>query len=260
MKIRLWPLLLAASTFIILALFCYFYISPYLFSSHASAKASSDSKSILIMPLGDSITYGEGSTYLNGYRLALQQHLTAAGIQFTFVGSVHAGSMPFSESANEGHPGWRIAQISARIVGWLQTYRPNYILLQIGTNDVVYHDHLAQAPARLKALLDTITSTLPNVNVLVAEITPLAPPREALAEAYNSTIPGIVQSEVAQGKHIEVVDMHDAVPLGALLPDKIHPDDTGYALMANVWYQALYPLLVPHNNLVPARQPTPLRS
>jgi lysophospholipase L1-like esterase len=253
MKIRLWPLLLVAGTFIILALFLS--MIPYL--SRTSVKVSPNIRAssgvtalpsagkILIMPLGDSITYGQGSTHLNGYRLALWQHLIAAGIQVTFVGSEHGGSMPFSESANEGHPGWRIAQISTHVVGWLQTYKPDYILLQIGTNDIVYHDHLAQAPARLQALLDTITRTLPDATVLVAEITPLAPPRAALVEAYNSTIPGIVLAEAAQGKHVEMVDMHDAFPPSDLIPDKIHPDDAGYALMANAWYRALYPLLRP---------------
>ena len=247
MKVHLWPSLLAAIAVMILAFFPD--VGPQPFSSQStvqastSVKASPSHKKAIVMPLGDSITFGEGSTNFNGYRFALWQRLTAAGIPVTFVGSMHAGSMPFSESANEGHSGWRIAQISSHVVGWLQTYKPNYVLLQIGTNDIFYNDHLAQAPARLKALIDTITNTLPGVTVLVAEITPLAPPREALVEAYNSTIPGIVQSEVAQGKYVEAVDIHDVIPLSDLLADKIHPDDAGYALIADAWYQALYPLL-----------------
>ena len=59
---------------------------------------------------------------------------------------------------------------------------------------------------------------------------------------YNAAIPGIVQADVAQGKHVHYVDMYDAVPPG-MLPDQIHPNDAGYALMAKVWLYALLPIL-----------------
>ena len=132
MKVHLWPSLLAAIAVMILAFFPD--VGPQPFSSQStvqastSVKASPSHKKAIVMPLGDSITFGEGSTNFNGYRFALWQRLTAAGIPVTFVGSMHAGSMPFSESANEGHSGWRIAQISSHVVGWLQTYKPNYVL------------------------------------------------------------------------------------------------------------------------------------
>jgi len=51
--------------------------------------------------------------------------------------------------------------------------------------------------------------------------------------AYKAAIPGIVQADVAQGKHVHYVDMYDAVS-PSMLPDQIHPNDTGYALMAKV--------------------------
>jgi lysophospholipase L1-like esterase len=36
--------------------------------------------------------------------------------------------------------------------------------------------------------------------------------------------------------------MYHAVP-PSMLPDQIHPNDAGYALMAKVWLYALLPLL-----------------
>jgi lysophospholipase L1-like esterase len=60
--------------------------------------------------------------------------------------------------------------------------------------------------------------------------------------AYDAAIPAIVRADAAQGKHVQYVDMYDAVPLSDV-GDGIHPDDAGYARMANVWYAALVKLL-----------------
>jgi lysophospholipase L1-like esterase len=217
-------------------------VNIHFFSSHSIAKASLSPGPVTIMPLGDSITFGIGSPTYSSYRLALWQDLTAAGIKFSFVGSEHSGSKVLGQTANEGHSGWHIRQISAHIVNWLQLYQPKYVLLHIGTNDIWFHDDVTHAPQRLKLLIDQITSTLPGVTVLVAQITPLAPQYEAQVETFNKAIPGLVSAEIAAGKRVQYVDVHDFVPLSDL-PDKVHPNDTGYRLMAEAWYLALHPLL-----------------
>ena len=175
--------------------------------------------------------------------MQLWDDLRVRGFPVDFVGSVKTGPASFDRE-NEGLPGWKINQIAAKVVTWLMTYRPNIILLHIGTNDFFKNDDPAQAPARLSHLLNLITTTLPGVTVIVAQILPLPRSARLNAEvvAYNAAIPGIVQADVAQGKHVHYVDMYDAVPPG-MLPDQIHPNDTGYALMAKVWLYALLPLL-----------------
>jgi len=198
---------------------------------------------IKIMPLGDSITYGAGSSTRGGYRFQLWNDLRARGFPIDFVGSLQTGPAIFDRE-NEGHPGWKINQIAAHIVNWLRTYRPRIILLHIGTNDFVKNDDPTQAPARLRQLLNLITTTLPGATVIVAQI--LSLPRSARLNAevaaYNATIPRMVQTYEAREKHVEYVDMYHAVP-PSMLPDQIHPNDTGYALMARVWLYALLPLL-----------------
>jgi lysophospholipase L1-like esterase len=202
-----------------------------------------NSTRIKIMPLGDSITYGQGSSTGGGYRLQLWNDLRVLGFPIDFVGSLQTGPASFDRD-NEGHPGWKINQIAAKIVNWLMTYRPQIILLHIGTNDFVKNDDPTQAPARLSRLLELITTTLPAATVIVAQILPLPRSARFNAEvvAYNATIPRIVQADVAQEKHVQYVDMYHAVPR-SMLPDQIHPDDTGYALMAKIWLHALLPLL-----------------
>jgi lysophospholipase L1-like esterase len=223
-------------------LFCLALVSPTL--PHPQVPlVSATSTGIKIMPLGDSITYGQGSSTRAGYRLQLWNNLRVRGFPVEFVGSVLTGPASF-ERENEGHPGWTIKQITAKVVNWLLTYRPHIILLHIGTNDFVKNDDPTQAPARLSQLLNLITTTLPAALVFVAQILPLPRSARLNAEvvAYNATIPSIVQADVAQGKHVHYVDMYDAVP-PSLLPDQVHPNDAGYALMAQVWLHALLPLL-----------------
>lgn len=198
---------------------------------------------IKIMPLGDSITYGQGSTTGGGYRLPLWKDLRLRGAQITFVGSMQHGPANFPRD-NEGLPGWTIRQIAAHVVDWLRIYRPQIILLHIGTNDILKNDSPPDAPARLKSLIDQITATLPQATLIVAQIIPVTrrPQFNPEVVTYNQAIPGIVQAEAALGKHVLLVDMYHAVSPSMLI-DGAHPNDRAYALMAQVWENALIPLL-----------------
>ena len=230
------------ASFVLLLTFLFILPSCVKATTSFSAKPVLYQNSTRIMPLGDSITYGLHSS-LGGYRLPLWNELAAAHLHVTFVGSRNYGPAFLPDPANEGHPGWRIDQISLHIVAWLEKYRPQIILLHIGTNDILQNHAVNTAPQRLHGLLTLITSTLPAANVIVAQITPLGKPRlNDEIVTYNSTIPTMVSNMHAQGKHISYVDMYDAVPLSDI-PDRIHPNDQGYALMAAVWYKALRPLM-----------------
>ena len=231
-------LLLAA---VLLSLGCAAFVSPL------------PTKTMVIMPLGDSITYGvDGNadtalTNNGGYRYPLWRGLMRMGTTADFVGSQSTGptTTPLVQNkslfprANEGHPGFRIDQISAQVAGWLTTYQPHVILLHIGTNDILQNYAVASAPSRLSGLLDQIATADPGATIIVAQLIPLA--NTALdqeVQAYNAAIPGIVQQKVNLGEHVQYVDMHSAVA-ASLLPDGVHPSDTGYALMASVWLKAL---------------------
>jgi lysophospholipase L1-like esterase len=202
-----------------------------------------DHSTITIMPLGDSITAGVGSSTHAGYRSQLWSDCLTAHWHIQFVGSQLSGPASLTDRAHEGHPGWRIRQISDHVVNWLQIYKPRVVLLQIGTNDIVYHDAVSTAPDRLRSLILQIHETLPGTTIIVAQITPL---RNAALNsqviAYNLAIPSIVQGLTMQGLPIRYVDMYHAVPVSDL-EDGIHPNDSGYNAMAGVWYRALHSLL-----------------
>ena len=201
-----------------------------------SAAAESNG-GVKVMPLGDSIT--DGYTVPGGYRIGLWQRFVANGYKVDFVGSLSNGPASLGDHDHEGHSGWRIDQIDANIVGWLQTYQPHTVLLHIGTNDILQNDDVANAPNRLSGLIDHITATDPTAEVFVAQIIPLANSgQNAEVRTYNAAIPGIVSSKVSAGKHVHLVDQYDALTT-ADLADGVHPNAGGYDKMAAVWYSAL---------------------
>jgi len=192
---------------------------------------------VRVMPLGDSIT--EGTQVPGGYRIGLWQRFNSNGFRVDLVGSQFNGPASLGDHDHEGHPGWRIDQIDANIVGWLQTTTPHTVLLHIGTNDVLQNFNVSTAPNRLSTLIDHITNTAPTAEVFVAQIIPLANSgQENAVRTFNAAIPGIVQSKVNAGKHVHLVDMHSALT-PADLTDGIHPTASGYDKMAATWLTAL---------------------
>ncbi|MFS8200836.1 ricin-type beta-trefoil lectin domain protein [Streptomyces sp. CWNU-52B] len=198
----------------------------------ASAAAPAATSDLRVMPMGDSITWGAGSSTGNGYRLPLRDGLTAAGYTVDFVGSLQNGSM--ADPDNEGHSGWRIDQVAGVTDSVLATYRPNVVTLMIGTNDLNQNYQVATAPDRLRALVDRITADLPDVTVLLASlIVSTHSVEEPLRPAFNRQVPEIVEAAQAQGKHVGYVDMGGLTT--ADLADSLHPNDSGHQKMADAF-------------------------
>jgi lysophospholipase L1-like esterase len=202
----------------------------------ATANAESNG-GVRVMPLGDSIT--EGTQVPGGYRIGLWQRLNSGGYRVDLVGSQYNGPSSLGDHDHEGHPGWRIDQIDANIVGWLRTYTPRTVLLHIGTNDILQNYNVSGAPGRLSTLIDHITATAPNAEVFVAQIIPLSNSgQNSAVRTFNAALPNIVQSKANAGKHVHLVDMYSALSTSDLI-DGIHPTANGYDKMAARWYSAL---------------------
>lgn len=187
-----------------------------------------------IMPLGDSIT--DGITVPGAYRIKLWNTITSAGYKVDFVGSLSGGPSQLGDKDHEGHSGWRIDQIDAKINGWMDTYKPNIVLLHVGTNDISQKYDLTNAPNRLGGLIDKICAKLPSGGKLyVAKIIPIS---YADVKNYNNQISQVVQNKASQGKSVYLVDMFSALTT-ADLGDGVHPNKNGYDKMADVWYSAI---------------------
>jgi lysophospholipase L1-like esterase len=212
-----------------------------------------------VMPLGDSITFGVGSTLGGGYRVPLFAAAVAGGLHLTFVGSqangptVVAGE-PFPRS-HDGYSGYTIEDggghrgLSPLAWSLVSAARPHVVLLMIGVNDVGLA--LGTGPeiaARLGNMLETVFMAAPGATVLVAQITPNTITAETpLLDAYNLAMLDVAAQQVGEGHHVQVVDVHGAFAARAdwpsLLSDGVHPNDAGYVVMGDAWFGALAPLL-----------------
>lgn len=216
-----------------------------------------------IMPFGDSITDGYNADTPGGYRIELFRLAHQAGKNITFVGSGQNGPSMVDGVAfpqhHEGHSGWTIAPtggrsgISTLVATAMPTYRPDIVLLMIGTNDAIDDYQMQQAPARLGMLIDSIYQQLPDVLIIVAQPIPSRGDAgkgddvnlSARLKTYGEAIPAVVKQRTDAGKHLLVVDMYTpfAPNKSTLLEDQWHPNTQGYVLLAERWYTMLGPLL-----------------
>jgi hypothetical protein len=103
-------------------------------------------KPCVILPVGDSITAGSQSSTGGGYRLPLFQLATTNMKSLTFVGANASGPATVDgvsfPRANSGYSGYEIDSVNGRqgisqfFPAQIAKYKPNIILLMIGTNDV----------------------------------------------------------------------------------------------------------------------------
>lgn len=209
----------------------------------------------VILPLGDSITYGDASSDTAGYRSRLYHLALQAKKSITFVGNSSDGpemvdGKPFPKH-HEGHPGFTIDDndltkgIMPLTAESITTNAPQVVLLEIGTNDMVFKVDPPNAPMRLGALLDLIFATKPDLLVVVAQITPTqTEASNKLIRTYNAAIPDVVKSKAAAGMHVYVIDNYAALASNPsfateYLANENHPGDAGYTRMAENWFGML---------------------
>lgn len=229
----------------------------------AFAPCPSDGSACRIMPLGDSITFGIGSSG-GGYRVELFRQALAAQRDITFVGVVAPGGQngpngpnmvngqPFPRN-HEGFSGFTISgggagSLAAQVDNAIAQTNPDIILLHIGTNDVNGNINVAQAPQRLGALLDQIINDAPDALLVVAQIIPTTNQQtNTRMQAYNSAMPALVQARAAAGKHIELLDLftpfNSSPNFASLMNDGLHPNDSGYVVMGQTWFNAIEDVL-----------------
>jgi len=203
---------------------------------------------VKIMPVGDSITRGwYGSSGHWGYRKPLYDSLTNGSYDFNFVGSQTQGSFP--DPQHEGHEGWKADEIlygrvsepgAGKLQNWLNIHQPDVVLLHIGTNDITAGDQ--NVASEVNAILDVIDdyedANDKHVTVILALIINRRDHNEATT-VFNNDVNNMAQNRIASGDDIIVVDMEHALTYPDDMYDTWHPNDNGYAKMADVWYNAL---------------------
>jgi lysophospholipase L1-like esterase len=238
---------------------------------------SAQSNTIKIMPLGDSITWGINPDDPDsvGYRDFLYVQLISAGYIIDFVGSVTGGG---TDPNHEGHPSWTAYNPLAPNVSLLDSLPkflinnpPDVILLHIGTNDIsssLDFDEGSSLANEVIDILDTIYFFNNSITTIVAKIIDRNDNenRHTRTMNFNDTLEIKIDSLLGtRNQNIIIVDMYNALglyfgtPVNSnqnftywtasntnLLYD-LHPNTTGYGVMADLWFDSLrtvLPLLV----------------
>jgi lysophospholipase L1-like esterase len=219
------------------------------------------SSTIGIMPLGDSITDGfTGSSDDTGYRRELYFLLTAAGYSVNFVGSQTSGIPLDFDRDHEGHGGFHAdgspagdgEDIFDNVRDWLIDQQNNgnpsdIVLLHIGTNDITVGGEDAN---EVDDILDEIDQYDPNTWVIVARIINRVNYSQATTD-FNNSVATMVQNRINLGDKLLLWDMENGAGIiysdqpGGDMFDDLHPNDTGYPKMANLWFSAVQQVTQP---------------
>lgn len=224
-----------------------------LFSCFVAAATAS---SFTWLPLGDSITWGCGNGILAhepndgceadaaSYRIPAAQALEQANISITTVGTRTAGpaSSPPSWRSHDGHPGWRIDQLTAFAPTWT-ALKPQVITVLAGANDCLQGGNGSTAVTRMVALLNATAAALPAAKVFVGSILDVPSGGAKTCQTIlNAALPSLVQqADAGRGNFVYVpVAENTAGVCGDnktewSIGDGVHPNAAGHARVASVF-------------------------
>jgi hypothetical protein len=217
-----------------------------------------------ILPAGDSITYGEGSTGSGsdgtggGYRGLLLTDLTNAGYTIDYVGPEASPANVGFDNHHAGFPGVETRYLEVRIFNWLKNLDTagtpaDVILLHIGTNNITSNNTTTTDLNNLLEEIDRYEQTYSrSVMVILAQIinrncdsvqTNCATKKQQTID-YDNNIATMVQTRITNGDKLRLVDMRNDTGLDYDPPsphffDDKHPNNTGYDLMTTVWFDEL---------------------
>lgn len=251
----------------------------------AVAEEETTKETIKIMPIGDSITHGYQSS--GGYRKYFY-HFLSDDYDIDMVGPNSDYPDTFTWLKEEvsydtdhcGYSGYAIQYIDGTETrqgiletlqdgNYLQTYDPDIIMLQIGTNDILsaYNDGITD---RLENLINYISdntkddtvifvSTIPHIDAVkvsdwcwaYGDVKYNSTPEDFdkivndYVDSYNKSIPLLVDKLQDEGKNVEFADIYSSfeengLTLDKYLEDGVHPNEKGYARIGINWADIIF--------------------
>ena len=168
--------------------------------TNVKISAKSADPAIKIMAIGDSITDGYGIS--GSYRKYLYHELTKKGYSIDMVGSKSSSfTAEFTDSEtgesfsydddNTGYSGYAIKEYPGRngiletlkSTGCLSACKPDIVILQIGTNDVIDNYDMENSYARAQELIEYILESISDDSALFVTTIPDVEPNRT--EVYN---------------------------------------------------------------------------
>lgn len=234
-------------------------------------------RTVRVMPLGDSLTEGGGIGGHVSYRAALFNRLKDEGYRVDFVGTQKDPVPGVADPDNEGHGGFTIGPDTDRyctrsqdgtyscqdstfnvydhVEGWLTDVKPDVVLLLVGVNDnfvdvvqpgtdgIVRTQAPSDAPEKLAALVGKIRRASPQATVIVASLVPTE--RDAVWPAVPRLRSTAISLAALSDGHIRFADLASVVldPQDYAPDDQIHLSASGAAKVAEAWLVPLRSVL-----------------
>ena len=253
---------------------------------------TSTKETIKIMTIGDSITHGYQSS--GGYRKYFY-HFLSQDFNIDMVGPNSDYPDTFTWLKEEvqydtdhcGYSGYAIQYMDGTETrqgiletlqdsNYLQTYDPDIIMLQIGTNDILsaYNDGITDRLENLINYIDENTSddtvifvsNIPHIDAVEVYDWCWAYGDEKFSntpedfnviinnyvDKYNASIPTLVEKLQDEGKNVEFADVYNTkkannlitVETGVYLEDGVHPNEKTYGKIGLNWADIIYRYLL----------------
>lgn len=202
-----------------------------------SASAYAQKKAMF---LGDSITRGvTGSTDNAGFRNDFADLVNNEGVVVDFVGTLSDG-VGF-DNDHEGHDGFRADQIFANINTYLGA-NPDIIIFHIGTNDISADQTPESTRDEIANTVDAIHNFNPNIKIIVTSIVPRTDGKDTQTTSLNSLIQDMFFTKRDdEGRNLFYAGVNEIFKTNpnwatAYMDDAVHPNDTGYSIMAQTFF------------------------
>jgi len=196
------------------------------------------SETVKINTLGDSITGSPGC-----WRNLLWEKLHSAGIvDIDFVGTLPAKRCGFDYDGVSTDLATGIANQNLLPLWHAQT-QPDIVMMFLGTNDIWNGVNTSTILEAYSILVDQMRSQKENVNILLAQITPMSPDgcttcTEGVVN-LDIAIPAWAASKSTVASPITVVDCFTGFDIATDTEDGVHPNSSGDKKLASSWFAPL---------------------
>ena len=224
---------------------------------------------VRIMPLGNSIT--SGTEARKCYRRYLDHLLHQGGRSFNFVGSLRKCGAenvdPNPADFDLDHEGWwgkEVDWMLEYMTGWgrgrFVTARPNIVLCELGTNDILHETEKDSADTviertlrELEELIDTMRHFNSSTRFLLGTLIPVGQTWpdgigvkfRAIIPQFNTRLPEVIANRSTAQSPVILVDVAEGFNWQTDMTDSYHPNEAGAEKMAAQWYAALEAVLNP---------------
>jgi hypothetical protein len=207
---------------------------------------------VRIMVVGDSISNGFSGDFTWRYRL--WQQLRDSGLAADFVGPFQTVYNPTSQlqdltyadpvfdREHDATIGRFASQEKDTIGGYVATFQPDVLLVNLGTNDLTFGAQTGtQVAASMATLIGNARAARPSVQIVLSKLARLSDPAWAAKWTdYNTRLQALAVQLTTPSSPVVIVDPNDfGYDPAVHSKDGVHPNAAGEWLYAASFYNGL---------------------